>query len=523
MATERLPAPVHLDEFFHQRLHPTTPEGYDVWAVPSLLDMTEQAKHREADGLVRSVATFIDEQSLIAPRAGVVVGVSGGADSVALLAILRELAADAARGYSLTAAHLHHGLRDSADADEAFVKELADRWRIPLVSERRDVSAGAESAGEGIEAAGRRLRYEFLGEVAAGAGAACVAVGHHADDNVETVLHRLIRGTHLHGLAGIRPSRRLGASDVMLVRPLLRVRRAEIERYCRQADIAWRTDPTNAEVRFRRNFIRHELLGLLRERLNPRADEAILRLAEAAADADAYLTAQANKVLDVAGEPADGAPGALSLDCGLLGSQPHVIQTCAMRIALEAIGVPMRTVDAEKLNELAELLAGADRQAVPLPGGYLARRRGDNLILEPPRPSAPPLQAEQVELNCPGQTTLADGRIVSCRVEPLDRRAFEAHCRARPAGVELIDADKVRGPLTCRSRREGDSFLPLGSPGRQSVGEFLTNVKAPHGHRDRALCICDEAGLVYLAPYRIDDRVKVTGATKRMLRIQVDI
>ncbi|MBL7134571.1 MAG: tRNA lysidine(34) synthetase TilS [Phycisphaerae bacterium] len=492
--------------------------------------MTEQAKHREADGLVRSVATFIDEQSLIAPGAGVVVGVSGGADSVALLAILRELAVRADRGYALTAAHLHHGLRESADADEAFVRDLAGEWRrIRLISERRDVPAAAQAAGEGIEAAARRLRYEFLAEAAVKAGAACVAVGHHADDNAETVLHRIIRGTHLHGLAGIRPARRLGGSPVMLVRPLLRVRRAEIERYCRRAGIAWRMDPTNTEARFRRNFIRHELLGLLRDRLNPRADEAILRLAEAAADADAYLTAQADEVLSRAREPADGPaggpqgpPGALLLDCGLLGDQPPVIQTCAMRIALETIGVPMRTVDAEKLGELAELLGG-DRQAVPLPGGYLARRRAGNLVLEPPRQNGPALQAEPVELTCPGQITLADGRTVSCRIEPPDKQAFEAHCRARTAGVELLDADKVRGRLICRHRCDGDSFFPLGSPGRQPVSKFLTNVKAPQEDRDRALCICDEVGIVCLAPYRIDDRVKVTAATRRILRLHVDV
>jgi len=209
------------------------------------------------------------------------------------------------------------------------------------------------------------------------------------------------------------------------------------------------------------------------------------------------------------------------LDCDLLGNQPRVIQTCALRIALEAIGVPLRTVDAEKLNELAGLLVADGRGTVPLPGGYLGRRRGSNLAIEPPQPNRPPLQVEQLDLKCPGQTTLADGRTVSCRADPLDKQAFEAHCRARADGVELLDADKVRGRLTCRHRREGDSFYPLGSPGRQSVSDFLTNVKAPHEHRDRALCICDEEGPVYLAPYRIDDRVKVTAATKRILRIQV--
>jgi len=483
--------------------------------------MRQRATHREADRLVAVIAAFIDEQSLIAPGAGVVVGVSGGADSVALLAVLRELAAQAQRSYRLTAAHLHHGLRESADADEAFVRDLAGRWRIRLISERRDVSARGEAAGEGIEAAARRVRYEFLTEAAGQVGAACVAVGHHADDNVETVLHRIVRGTHIHGLAGIRPARPLAGSEMMLVRPLLRCRRAQIEDYCRRAGIEWRTDPTNAETNFRRNFIRHELLGVLRDRLNSRADEAILRLAEAAASADAYLTIQAEQILKDAER--QGPPGTLSLDCEVLAGEPHVIQTCAFRIALEHLGVPLGRLDTEKMAELTEVLRPDGPPALLLPGPSGARRLGGVVTFELPRASAPPPQMEAVELQCPGQTLLDDGRTVSCHIEAMDHRAFEAHCRAPRAGVELLDADKVRGRLICRARRAGDGFVPLGSPGRQSVGDFLTNVKAPREHRGRVLCICDEAGLVYLAPYRIDDRVKVTVATKRILRIQTVI
>ena len=470
----------------------------------------------QSDPLVGAVATFTDARQLLAPGSAVVVGVSGGGDSVALLAVLRELAPQALRGYRLTVAHLDHALREDSAADAAFVVDLARQWSLPCICERHDVAAAARDRGESIEQAGRTARYEFLRRAAAAAGADRVAVAHHADDNVETVLYRIVRGTHLRGAAGIPASRRLGNSPITLIRPMLNCRRAEIEAFCRRAGLTWREDATNADTRLRRNFIRHEVLPLLRERLNPRADEAVLRLAAAAAEAESVLAELAAAALERAMREA--GDDRVVLDAAPLAQEPPAVRACALREALERLGAPMRSVGADRIAELADLPCGTGSAGVCLPGGYEARREAGEVILE--RPPAPQPAADAVVLDLCGETILPDGRRVVCRMGAFDSAAFVRHCSDPPGSVEMLDADAIRGRLLCRPRRNGDAFIPLGCPGRQSVGDFLTNLRLPRRHRDDIRCICDEAGIVYVAPLRIDNRARVTPRTRRVLHIE---
>lgn len=472
------------------------------------------------DTFAEGVAGFIESRSLLARGASIVVGVSGGADSVALLAVLRELAARSRCAYRLTVAHLNHRLRDDAEADELFVAQLARRWGIPCVIARRDVGAEARRTSQSIEQTARTLRYEFLRSAARDARAGYVAVGHHADDNVETILYRIVRGTHLRGLAGIPESRPLG-EGVTLVRPLLSSRRSEIEDFCTRSNLAWRTDPTNTDTAYRRNFIRHELLPLLREKLNPRTDEALLRLGAAGGKAEAVLRELGDAALArAAGEQDDRR---IVLDPEVMRAEKPVIRAYALRAAMERLGAPLRMIGAERLAETARLAEAGPPAAVTLPGGFAVRRETGRIVVEKsedPRAAAGGDDAV-VAMQCPGRTVLPDGRAVSCRLEPFEPDAFAEHCRNHPPGVELLDADRLGGALTIRSRLQGDAFRPLGASGRQSVGDFLTNLKLPRSRRERVLCICDESGIVYLAPLRIDDRVKITSATRRVLRIHL--
>jgi len=482
-----------------------------------------KARAAQTDPLIQAVAGFIDTRGLLSPREAVLVAVSGGPDSVALLAALRELAAEPGRDYRLTAAHLDHRLRDGAGADAEFVADLARRWEVPCLVESRDVPAAAGDAG-GVEAAGRRVRYEFLADAAARSGASAVAVGHHADDNAETVLYRIVRGAHLRGLAGIPAERPLAGGPVRLIRPLLEVRRGEIEAFCRRRGLAWRTDETNLDTGYRRNFIRHELLPLLRARLNVRVDEALLRLARAAGEVEAHLAQQGAAALERArkrGRESFSSPSGSWLSAASLAGEPLVVRTYALRAALERLGVPLGGLTAEQLAELAALPHAAPPAAMSLPGGFLARREGGLLVLEAPAPGAGPADW-QTTLQCPGRTLLPDARAVLCEIGEFDEAAFRAHCREHGEGVEVLDADRIRGRLICRNRREGDAFVPLGAPGRKSVGDFLSDLKLPRRLRDAAVCIADDEGLVYLAPLRIADRAKVVGATRRVLRIELE-
>jgi len=464
----------------------------------------------------------MDASKLIAPGAGVVVGVSGGADSVALLAALRTLSDEPERAYRLTAAHLNHGLRAEADADAAWVSDLAGRWCLPCISQRRDVRGAARHRGQGIEEAGRDLRYGFFAETAHRVGAACVAVGHHADDQVETVLHRIIRGTHLRGLCGMPAQRPLGPGGVRLVRPLLTCRRRDIEAFLTRLGLPWRTDHTNADTAYRRNLIRHELLPLLREKLHPRADEAILRLAEAAGEAQTVIEDLGDQALVEAAEARDEHSMALSI--AAMTPRPRVVQAACLRMVLERVGVPLRDVGAETMARLCGLISSDRPTALSLPGGFHACVRSGRLVIAEtaPRIAAPPQPCgKEIPLACPGQSVLWDGREICCETMPFDLAEFESHCRTHRPGVEMIDADRVVGSLRCRPRRQGDAFVPLGAPGRQSVSDFLTNRKLPPEARGRVCCLCDETGIVYVAPFQIADRVRLSERSRRVLRLTV--
>lgn len=473
----------------------------------------------QSDPFVAAVRRAIDARGLIAPGAGVVVAVSGGADSVALLSALRTLSAERGRGYRLTVAHLNHRLRDAANVDAAWVADLARAWSLPCATRRFDVARWARRRGQGIEEAGREARLAFFRRQAARVRASCVAVGHHADDNVETVVYRIVRGTHLRGLAGMVPSRPL-TDDVSLVRPMLDCTRADIEAYCARAGLTWRTDASNAETAYRRNFIRHELLPLLREKLNPQTGAAVLRLASAARDAAELIDHQACEAFETSLRQYEG--GGLALDAAVLSAFPPVVRAAAIRAALERLGAGLRQVGADRLADLVDVLIGA-RPAVDLPGGFEARRRDGLLILQrrPAGEEQLPAWDAPVALDLSGRTVLPDGRTIACCILPNDPQAFAEHCRLRPPGVEMIDADQVSAVLHCAPPARGAKFHPLGAPGRQTVSDFLTNLKLPPEQRATVLSISDEAGIVYLAPLRIADRAKVTPQTRRVLEVRL--
>jgi len=469
------------------------------------------------DPLVEAAAEFIDKTQLIAPRWRVVVGVSGGCDSVAALAILRRLARRPERRYELTVAHLDHALRDDSGRDAEFVSELARRWDLPCTIERIDVSALARRRSLSIETAARMARYEFLQKVAERGRAQCAAVAHHADDNAETICHRIFRGSHLRGAAGIRASRTLGDSKILLVRPLLNCRRADIEEFCKRNALSWRTDPTNAQSGFTRNFIRNELLPLIRSRINPQADMALLRLGEAIARAEDFIDAHTRDIaanciaINPAGETAVDLTAMDGIDSGVRG--------WIFRRAIEQSGIAMRKVSSRQLQALSELADG-ELDAVNLPDDRVARRCADSIVIAPASTPAGPDEPPTV-LNPCGPTRLPSGGEVVCTPMELDAEAFAEHCRWPRRGVEFLDADKIRGQLLCRPRTHGDRFAPLGLDGTQTVSDFLTNAAPAPEVRRTVRCICDDESIVYLAPLRIDQRVRVTRQTRRLIRIQV--
>ena len=330
------------------------------------------------DQFAEQMQQYVRSHDLLAAGQTVLVAVSGGADSVALCSALRQ-----AGGWTLRIGHVHHGLRPQADTDADFVAELANRWALPFHLERIDVPGLAQQWRVGVEEAARRGRYDALAAAAEATDASAVAVGHHADDQVETVLHRIVRGTHLRGLTGMAPSRRLGGR-LDLVRPLLWARRGQIEQFCRRQGLAWRTDHTNVDTDFTRNFIRHEL-PMLRQRLNVRADEALLRLSLAAGEAQATLDQLADELFQRACRKRSSDQVLLRL--GPLRKEPPLLAAMVLREALAQLAAPQQQLNRRRFQDLLDLLGGRLR-AVDLPGGIRAERSGQNLRLSRQEPPA---------------------------------------------------------------------------------------------------------------------------------------
>ena len=309
-------------------------------------------------------------------REGVLVAISGGADSVALLRGLVAVASDF--GLRLAAAHLDHGLRgEESRSDAEWTAELCDRLGVPCEIAHEDLSAFARAAGLGLEAAGRRRRYDFLSAAAERAGCGLVAAAHTADDQGETILHRIIRGTGLAGLRGMPRRRRLSAS-VELVRPLLEIRRSTVREWLETHGHGFREDSTNRDESYTRNRLRHRLIPLLESEFNPQAVAAILRLGHHAAEAEEALSTLARRLLDQA--LLDRSTDVCRLDCRVFAPQPSCLIREALRLLWDDLGWPLQAMGAEEWTRLAVLALESGGSAT-LPGPIQVIRRGELLVI----------------------------------------------------------------------------------------------------------------------------------------------
>lgn len=309
------------------------------------------------------------------------IAVSGGADSVALALAIARLA-PAGAGGRLVIAHADHGLRADSAADGEFVQALAERLGVRCVCERLDVAAAA--GREGLEGRARRLRYEFLATAAHEVGARHVMVAHTADDQAETILHRLLRGTGVAGLAGMRRSRPL-ADGVALLRPLLHVSRATVRAFLAALGQDWREDVTNTDVRHARNFLRHEILSRCEAGPYPAAAEAIVRLGHQAAAAATALASAAEYLLDAhSSRRGDGT--VVLRAAGLAALDRHLLAELFARL-WEREGWPRRDMTARHYGQLvARATAGAaEAGTTDFPGGVRVSTTGiGQVTLRPP-------------------------------------------------------------------------------------------------------------------------------------------
>jgi len=444
---------------------------------------------------VHKIRDAITRHNMLAPGERVLIAVSGGPDSMALMHAMDELRD--VLSIEVFVAHFDHGLRPESPQDAEFVKEAAEGRGLEFVSERAELSRMPGN----IQSLARNARYGFLRMTATRLGCGKVATGHTMDDQAETYLMREIRGSGTGGLKSIPPVR-----DVF-IRPLIQTTRADIIEYLASRGIKYLTDPTNRKPVYLRNRVRMELLPLI-EVINPNAVETLAREADIALVEDSYMDAVARDAFD---DAAIGTgKGGVSLDAGtLLSMHPavrrRVIREAVLRVKGDLLGVTYgHVMDVEILLE-----AGHTGKGLDLPGGVRFELSYDRAVFSKNIEQSP----YEYTLTVPGVTHVPEAGI----------NLFAEHSAAGGAanGREsaLVDMDMLTGPLSVRSRKPGDRFRPAGMDGKKKLKDYFMEIKLPVRERDTAPLLVSGEEIVWVVGHRQDGRFVARSGSVNVLRI----
>lgn len=424
--------------------------------------------------LEQKVNAFVREMRLFGKTDKVLVALSGGADSVALLRVLLHL------GYRCEAAHCNFHLRgEESMRDEAFVVSLTEKLGVRLYRTDFDTEAYAAAKGISIEMAARDLRYEWFGNLREEIGAEVIAVAHHRNDSVETLLLNLVRGTGINGLRGIR------AVNGRVVRPLLCVDRNEILSYLERLGQNFVTDSTNLQDNFTRNKIRHQVIPVL-ETINPSAVEAM-----------ADTAARLSEVAEIYGKAMEAAVARVVTDGISLDAEALWHET-APKSVLHEVLYPLGT-NVSQQRDIYRCLRSGESGKVFYTATHMLLVDHGRLCWKPKETveRKPVLKWELVEVD--------DSFVV-----PKD------------IAVACLDADKINGALTLRRWRSGDRFVPFGMTGFKSVRNYLRDRKQSLFDKERQLVVCSGDDIVWVVEERTDNRFRVTSETRKVLRIWVE-
>lgn len=442
-------------------------------------------------------------RKLIQERDKIITAVSGGADSTVLLDLLAK--EQEAFGLTVIVAHFNHQLRGAeSDGDERHVAQRARHYGFEFYVERANTAEYARHRKLGIQEAARELRYEFFEKLLDSSGFSKVATAHNADDNAETVLLNLLRGAGVQGLSGIPVYR----DDKKIIRPLLFAERRDIEEYVREEQLAFRTDSSNAQEHYTRNFIRQRILPPIREQVNPAVVQTLHRTAELFRELEAFLTYTARQTFDVL--VAKRTEEELHLAIPRLRSNPVLIQQYIVMLAADSFA--HRSLEYDQVSAILDLTEGLTGSWVAVGREHVVFRDREHLVFR----KSEPMPEFRITIQPNHRYEFSMFRFAS---EVMDHRAVSF---AAAGGAEYVDADRVQdAELVLRTWSDGDAFIPLGMKTKKKISDFFVDAKIPIYEKHHIPILETKQGeVVWVCGQRIDDRFKITGDTKRILKLE---
>lgn len=436
----------------------------------------------------------------------IIVAVSGGPDSICLLDILHLISDDLK--ITLVVAHYNHGLRETEDESETqLVRDFAESIKIPFVLEKcSHIKIGPPS----MEEKAREARYDFLERIRKDHKAQRIAVGHNLNDQAETILMRLLRGSGPSGLAGIPPIR-----DNKIIRPLIEIKRKDIIAYIEARGLPYAIDSSNADTRYLRNRIRLELIPVMLK-YQPRLIEQLCGLSNIIRDEDAFMESLA---LDwIEGEAKTDSEGHISVLLSSLKKLPAPLRNRVIRNLLKQVKGDPYPMEHDHIASVSGLLYNEQnpQAAIDLPYGIVARKVYERLQFLVRTPNHP----KEYSYNLEGPDTLyveAMGKTI--RVEEIDPVAEIP--KEESTSTAYLDADKLKYPLVIRNVRPGDKFIPLGMKGHKKIKDFFIDLKVPSDKRASTPILTSKDKIVWICGFRIADDFKVTSQTKKIVKVTI--
>ncbi|HZJ83241.1 MAG TPA: tRNA lysidine(34) synthetase TilS, partial [Clostridia bacterium] len=451
--------------------------------------------------------------NMLEPHDKIVVGVSGGADSIALIHIMDKIKDQIPM--ELFIAHIDHGLRgDAAREDSLFVKNIARDMGYRFFLKEAQVSKLSQDWKMSEEEAGREVRYKFFQEVLEEVQGQKIALAHHRDDQVETILYNIIRGTGLAGLSGMKPLR-----DNLIIRPLLDVSRMEIEEYCHDNGFTYRDDHTNDEITYTRNRIRHLVIPMIEKDFNPNFSNTLVRMGDILRDEEEFIAEHSQYVFK---KIAKVEHNQVKLELDALCSCPRALMARIIRNGLQSLKGNLVGLEYVHLDNIMDLLLNSQvGSTLDLPSGIRATKDYSYLVLSIGAIDEK-LMDYEYHIDIPGERIIPE-----LDMKISIEKAKEMGVSDKDSKCIYIDLNRVMGNISVRNRRQGDRFKPLGMKGIKKIKDFFIDKKISRQDRDGIALLVDrynnKENIIWIAGHQMSEDYKVTRETKELLKLEIQL